>query len=326
MSDAMNYDADDLRIIENSGVFRSDANESLYFARQLESIRAKTYDVKRAKLGAVALFPVDTSTNAGAEYITYRQYDTVGIAKIIANYTDDLPRADVVGKEFTSPIRGIGNSFGYSVQEIRAASFAGTDLSTKKQAAARRAHDETINKLAWTGDTVTGLPGFLTNPNIPGYVIPATGTGSSKLWTTKTPDQIIADMNGIVNSVTVLTKGIHKANELWLPLAQYTYIGSTPRSSTTDTTILEFFRMNNPGVTVKPILEVASAANGGANVSTDTMIAADNSIENYQLNLPMMFMQHPPEKRGLEFVVDCESRFGGVTIEYPLAFAKADSI
>jgi hypothetical protein len=326
MNDNMNYDAQDLRIIENSGVFRADANESLYFARQLESIRAKSYDIKRAALGAVALMPVDTSTNAGAEYITYRQYDSVGAAKIIANYADDLPRADVVAKEFTSPIRGIGNSFGYSVQEIRAGAFAGADLTTKKQSAARRAHDETVNRLAWTGDAVSGLPGFLTNPNIPGYVIPAVGTGSSKLFSTKTADQIIADMNGIVNSVTIISKGIHKANELWMPLSQYTYIGSAPRSGTSDTTILEFFRMNNPGVTVKPILELASVANGGLNASTDTMIAADNSIDNYQLNLPMMFMQHPPEKRGLEFVVDCESRFAGVTVEYVLAFSRADSI
>lgn len=321
----MNYDAADLRIIENTG--RLDANESIYFARQLEQIRAKSYDVKRAALSAMALFPIDTSINPGAEYITYRQYDSVGVAKIIANYADDLPRADVFGKEFTSPIRGIGNSYGYSVQEIRAAQYTGTDLTTKKQGAARRAHDETINRLAWTGDTVSGLPGFLSNANIPGYVIPADGTGASKLFSTKTPDQILRDMNGIVNSVYTISKGVHRANELWMPLGQYTYISSTPRSSTSDTTILEYFLSNNPFVKeVKPILEVGSTANGGSNGATDTMIAADNSIDNYQLNLPLMFMQHSPEQEGLEFVIPCESRFAGITIEYPLAFAKADAI
>lgn len=320
----MIYDAQDLRAIENTG--RLDANESIYFARQLEQIRAKSYDVKRAALSAMTLFPIDTSINPGAQTITYRQYDSVGVAKIIANYADDLPRADVFGKEFTSPIRGIGNSYGYSVQEIRAAQFTGTDLSTKKQAAARRAHDETINKLAWTGDAISGLPGFLSNVNIPGYVIPAVGTGSSKLWSTKSGEQIVDDMNGIVNSVTTISKGIHNANELWLPLAQYTYIRSKKMATGTDTTIFKFFSDNNPGVTVKPILELASTANGGASGATDIMVAADNSMDNYQLNLPMMFMQHTPQQEGLEFVVPCESRFGGLTIEYPLAFAKADSI
>ncbi len=314
----MNYDAQDLRVIESTG--RLDANEGLFFARQLEYIRAKSYDVRRAPLAALSMMPVDTSTNPGAEFITYRQYDMVGMAKIIANYTDDLPRSDVFGKEFTSPVRGIGNSYGYSMQEIRAAQMAGVDLSTKKQAAARRAHDELINQYAWFGDTVSGLPGLLTNPNLPGYVIPATGTGSSKLWSTKTPDQIIADMNGVVNAVTTNSKGIHRATELWLPLNQYTYIGSVPRSGTSDTTIMEFFKMNNPGVEVKPILELAGI--GGL----DKMIALENSIDNYQLNIAMMFMQHAPQLRNLEFVVPCESRFAGVTVEYPLAFAVADSV
>lgn len=319
------YDAQDLRAIEAG--FILDANESIYFARQLEQIRAKTYDVKRPALNAVALMPVDTSINPGAESITYRQYDTVGIAKIIANYADDLPRADVVAKEFTSPVRGIGNSYGYSVQEIRAASYTGTPLDSKKSGATRRAHDETINKYAFSGDTVSGLPGFLSNANIPGYTIPADGTGSSKLFSTKTPDQILRDMNGIVNSVYVTTKGVHRPNELWMPLAQYTYINSTPRSSTSDTTILEYFLSNNPFIErVIPVLEVGSTANGGLNGANDTMIAMENNSDNWQLNLPMMFMQHAPEKRGLEFVVPCESRFAGVTVPYPMAFSKADSI
>lgn len=321
----MNYDAQDLRAIEGTG--RLDANESVFFARQLEFIRPKAYDVKRAKLSAMEIMPVDTSTNPGAEYITYRQYDSVGSAKVIANYADDLPRADVTAKEFTSPVRGIGDSYGYSVQEIRAAQFTGTDLNTKKQAAARRAHDELINKLAWAGDTVSGLPGFLSNANIPGYTIPADGTGSSKLFSTKTADQIIRDMNGVANAVFTTSKGVHKPTELWMPLAQYSYISSTPRSTTSDTTILAYFLANNPFVQrVIPVLELGSTANGGSNGATDTMIAAENSIDNYQLNLAMMFMQHSPQQRNLEFVIPCESRFAGVTVEYPLAFAKADSI
>lgn len=321
----MHYDAQDLRAIEGTG--RLDANESIFFARQLEYIRPKAYDVKRAKLSALEVMPIDTSTNPGAEYITYRQYDSVGSAKVIANYADDLPRADVTAKEFVSPVRGIGDSYGYSVQEIRAAQFTGTDLNTKRQAAARRAHDELINKLAWGGDPVSGLPGLLSNANIPGYTIPADGTGTSKLFSTKTADQILRDLNGIANAVFNTSKGVHRPNELWIPLAQYSLIASTPRSGTSDTTILEYFLANNPFITkVVPVLELASTANGGLNGATDTMIAVDNSIDNYQLNLAMMFMQHAPQQKNLEFVIPCESRFAGVTVEYPLSMCKADSI
>jgi hypothetical protein len=320
------FDANDLRAIEQGGLLRADAGETLFFARQLEYIKSKAYDTKRPALSAMALIPISTETPEGANTITYRQYDQVGAAKIIANYADDLPRADVNGKEFTSKVEGIGISYGYNVQEIRAAMMTGQNLDARKMTAAERGHMETVNKLAWTGDTVTGLPGFLTNPNIPLYVIPANGASNggtaSKLWIHKTPDQILADLNGAVNAMFSTTKGIHRASDVWLPQDQYTLISSTPRSDLSDTTILEYFMKNNPFVQrVVPVLELNEALDG-----LDTMVVLENNSDNFEMEIPMLFKQHVPQVRGLETVVSCESRFGGVIVRYPLAFAFAKGI
>lgn len=319
MTDKMNYDAKDLRAIESSG--RLDANESVFFARQLEFIKSQSYDVKRAKLNALEILPVSTATPEGATTITYRQYDSVGAAKIIANYANDLPRADVSGKEFTSPIRSIGISYGYNVQEIRSAQFSGTPLSEKKMRSAQRAHEELVNRLAWAGDTEHGLPGFMTNANIPVYIVFADGIGFSKLWTAKTADLIIRDVNGIINQVQTQSKGIHRANMVLMPLEQYALISSMPRSTTTDTTVLAFLQANNPGVMFRAVIEL-DAFNGGL----DRMVAGEFSIDNLQLELPMAFRQYSPQQTGLEFVIPAESRFGGVIVEYPLAFAIGDSV
>jgi hypothetical protein len=320
MNEQMNYDAQDLRAIEASG--RLDANEGVFFARQLEFIKSQSYDVKRPQLNALRLLPVSTATPEGATTITYRQYDTVGLAKIIANYANDLPRADVSGREFTSPIRGIGVSYGYNMQEIRSAQFAGVPLASRKMTAAMRAHEELINRLAWSGDTENGLPGFLTNANIPAYTVPADGTASSKLWTAKTADLIIRDVNGIINLVKTQSRGIHSANRVMMPLEQLAYIASVPRSSTSDTTILEFLQRVNPGVAFEGVLELDQAGAG----STDLLIAGEFTIDNMQLEIPMLFRQYSPQQKGLEFEIPCESRFGGVLIPYPLAFAAGTGI
>jgi hypothetical protein len=304
-------------------VTRCDANESIFFARQLEYIKSQTYDIKYPALSALSLFPIDTSAGPGAKTITYRQYDTVGMAKVIASYANDLPRADVVAKEFTSNVRGIGDSYGYDVQEIRYASMTGTPLESRKAAAARRAHDQKINVLAWAGDTEHGLPGFLTNANIPGYTVPADGTGSSKLWTAKTADLIIRDVNAIINQVLTQSKGVHAANEVWLPIAQYALISSMPRGTGTDQTVLSFLQANNPGVTFKRVVELDNAMSSG---TLDTMVAIENTAENLGLQVPMPFMQHSPQQKGLAFEVPCESRYGGVIVYYPLAMAIADSV
>lgn len=316
----MNYDAQDLRAIESTG--RLDANESIFFARQLEAIKAQTYDVKRVNLNALTLFPVDTSISEGADTITYRQYDSVGMAKVIANYANDLPRADVSGKEFTSKIRSIGIAYGYNTQEIRAAIFSGTPLNAKKAAATARAHAEKVNQLAFSGDTEHGLTGLLNNSNLPEVTLLADGTGSSKTFATKTALQIVRDVNSLINKVLTQSKGVHKVTEVWLPVEQYAYIATTQNSAASDATILSFLQSVHPSVTFQQVVELDAA---GAS-SADRMYALENSADNWQLTIPMMLRMHSPQQQGLEFVVPCESRFGGVQVEYPLAFAFADGI
>lgn len=320
MSNEMKYDEADFRAISNTG--RLDANESIFFARQLEYVKTKTFDIKKVNLSALTLMPVSTEIPEGATTHTYRQFDGVGMAKVIANYANDLPRADVTGKEFTSPIRSIGNAYGYNVQEIRSAMFANTNLTAKRATQAARAHQEKINQLAFAGDAEHGLPGFLTNGNIPEVTLLADGTGSSKTWATKTADKIVRDVNALVNKVLVQSKGVHRVTEVWMPIEQYALIATTQNSVASDTTILSFLQSVHPGVMFKQVVELDGA---GAS-SADRMYALENSMDNWQLEIPMMMRQYSPQQQGLEFVVPMESRFAGVIIEYPLAFAFADGI
>ena len=314
----MKYDANDLRAIESSGRF--DANESMFFARQLEAIKAQTYDVKRANLNALQLMPVSTDVPEGATTITYRQYDTVGMAKVIANYANDLPRADVTGKEFTSNIRSIGNAFGYNTQEIRSAIFAGVNLPARKAMAATRAHQEKINALAFTGDADHGLPGLISNTNVPEVTLAADGTGSSKTFASKTADKIVRDVNSLINKIISQSKGVHRATEVWMPVEQYALIATTQNSTASDTTILAFLQQVHPGVTFRQVVELDGAGAGG----TDRMYAIENSRDNWAIEIPMMMKMYSPQQKGLEFEVPVESRFGGVIIEYPLALVFCD--
>ena len=316
----MKYDANDLRAIEASGRF--DANESMFFARQLEAIKAQTYDVKRANLNALQLMPVSTDVPEGATTITYRQYDTVGMAKVIANYANDLPRADVTGKEFTSNIRSIGNAFGYNTQEIRSAIFAGVNLPARKAMAATRAHQEKINALAFTGDADHGLPGLISNANVPEVTLAADGTGSSKTFASKTADKIVRDVNSLINKIISQSKGVHRATEVWMPVEQYALIATTQNSTASDTTILAFLQQVHPGITFRQVVELDGAGAGG----TDRMYAIENSRDNWAIEIPMMMKMYSPQQKGLEFEVPVESRFGGVIIEYPLALVFADGV
>lgn len=302
-----------------------DANETAFFQRQLEHIKARTYDVKYAELRYAEFIPVSTEAGSGATTILYYTYDQVGVAKIIASYADDLPRADVFGKENRSPIRSLGDSYGYNVQEIRSAAMAGVPLTQRKANAARRAMEQAQNTIAWFGDSASGLLGLLNHPNITRASAPNDGTAGARTFASKTPDQIIRDLNNLANTIVSLTKGLEIPDTLLLPIAQYNYIASTPRSSTSDTTILEFFLGANPYI--KRVGWLNEAAGAGVTLAgTDVAVAYRRDPDALTLEIPQPFEQFPPQERNLEFVVPCHQRTGGVIVYYPLSISVLEGI
>ena len=300
-----------------------DADETFFFARELEYVKSKSYDIQFPEMKAFKLLPISTEAGEGATSITYAQFEEVGMAQIIESYADDLPRADIRGKEYTTPVKSIGAAYGYSVQEIRAAIYVGRSLTQRQSNAARRANDQKVNRLAWFGDSNYNILGLLNNPNIPATDVPADGTGSSTLWVNKTPDQILRDLNLITNQILDNTKGVEMPNTVILPVAQYTLIASTPRSSISDTTILEYFIQNNPFVTmvdwVPELKGVNIVVDDMLQTDQDIFIAYDRNPDKLTMEIPMPYTQYPPQERNLEFVVPCESRYGGIIIYYPLS-------
>lgn len=302
---------------------RMDADTAIFFSRQLEYIMPKVYEFEYPELMAFRVLPINTNFSPGAEFITATGYQSVGRARLINSYADDLPEAGLLGMQLTNPVVGIGTSYRYSYQEIRAARLANLNLPMRLAEAARRANDQMVNDLALLGSPATGLYGLVNNPNINATPVPNDGTGASTLWTTKTGDQIIRDMNLIVNTIVAQSNNVERPNTLLLPQAQYSLIASTPRSQFSDTTILQYFLLNNPYIReVIPVPQLAGAGEG----DVDIMIAYDRNPDKIFMAMPLMFVQHPPQERNLEFVIPCESRFGGTVVYYPLSVLIGEGI
>ena len=66
----------------NKNPMMMDAGESAFFGHQLEYVKAQTYDVKHKNLKATMLIPVSTEVPSGADTITFRRFDMVGVAKV----------------------------------------------------------------------------------------------------------------------------------------------------------------------------------------------------------------------------------------------------
>jgi hypothetical protein len=301
---------------------RLDSGESIFFARELEHVKTQTYDVRYAELKARSLLPVSGEAGPAAESITYYQYDSVGVARIIGSYAKDLPRADVRGKKFTSPVESLGDSYGYTLQDVRAAAKAGKPLEQRKANAARRAIEQQINTIALFGNADYNLPGFLTNPNVP-VSNASTKDAGGTAWANATPDEILADLHGLANGIVSLTKGVEQPTTLLLPLAQFTLISSKRVSTLDSTTILKAFLEASPFI--KEVDWVNELAGAGA-ASSDIAVAYRRHPDAVTLEIPQDFEQLPVQEVGLEYEVPCHARIGGTVIYYPLSVAILEGI
>lgn len=300
-----------------------DAAESVFAVRALEAVKAKAYDIKYPQFLARSLIPTASDVDPAAKVVTYRQYDQFGLAKIISGYSDDLPRADVSGKEYTSPVRPIATSYGYNIYEIRHARKEGIDLEQKKANAARRAFEERIESIAFTGDSTYGLLGLSNQTNATIFTVPNNEADDSSNWADKSADEILADLFGIGDYVISQTRGAEKPDTMLLPQAQYSLAARTLLTSTGTDTVLDFFIRTNKNIKT---VEVWDLLKGAGSASTDRMLVYPRNTDALELIIPQDFEQLDGQPRNLEVVVPCHGTCGGVLVYYPLAVAYGDGI
>jgi len=315
------YDESDVFTLSNSAIVRNNFREDadvIFLARQLDYVRANTYDRQLPATNADALVPDDTSVPEWAETVTQYAYDMVGMAKVISNYADDLPRADTRATQRSVTVKTLGDSYGYNINELRASRATGVGLDARKAAAARRAMDLKMMSIKLNGDAQFGLNGLFTHPNVPVLVLTNTGD-----WASLTGDQILANLNQWVVAYQNQAKGTHNPTHLELAPKAYNAAATkfiTASGGTVPITPLQWFRGNYPGITVENIWELTNAATAG---TKDLGLLYERNADNISHMFVMPFSQLPAEARNLEIVTDCVARSGGVNIYYPLALLSA---
>lgn len=294
--------------------FDSADDAAVFFARELDYVKAKTYDKVYPKLTALSLFPRTSEVDPGAEKMTYYTYEKVGVAKIISNYATDLPRADIKGSPTTVTIKGYGDSYGYSVQEMRASRYEGKNLDARKADSARFVMDSLNNQIAWIGDKSTGLMGVLSEENdIPIY------TPSGKFKDME-PDEILAEISNWYQYISQITADIETPDTLCLPPDVYLDL-STRRLPNTNITVKKFLLDNltelKEIVKAPELSSLATKTNPYAEQGLNVAFLFTNDAEKLSLENPLEFTQHPVQIKGLESVINCEARTAGMVIYYP---------
>ena len=289
--------------------FRLD-DAGLFLDRQLEYIRPQIFEVAYADIKYPTILPVTAEAGPGAQTFTYRIMDATGDFKLISDAADDLPRADVSQTEKSINIRSFGGSFGYTVQELRAAQMANISLEQRRASAVRRAYEEKVESVAMFGEGSVSLTGFFNNATVD--VI------SGNKWFS-TSGVTAAEMLEILNQgVTAIISGSNMKEQpdtILMPYEDYNIVSTTRNSDSSDVTVLEYFLRTNPFIrNVEPINQLAAA---NSSLAKNRMVVYKRDPQKVQLHIPQPLELFPPQQRGLEFIVPAHARVGGTAIYYP---------
>ena len=285
----------------------------IFLARELETILARAFEVEYADIKYSTVIPVSSEVGTGAESFTYRVFDKQGSMKVIGDKAQDLPRADVLRKEVTHPVRSLGASFAYTVQETRAAAMVpGMNLEQRRANAVRRAYEEKVQEIAYFGDAPSGMKGFFNNNQVD-KLVPDHWFDTADITT----DEMLQLLNEPATRIVQNSNMKEMPNTMLVPYNAYRIISTTPRSTTSDTTVMEFFLRTNPMITaIEPINELEASKSGGA-LSKDRVICYDRSPDKLQLHVPQPLEFLPPLRQSLEFSVAAHARIGGLALYYP---------
>ena len=298
---------------------RLDAGETAMLEQQLEFMRAAVMEVRYEDLYARRFLPVATDVDTGAEFFTYTQTDEVGEAKIIRNFADDAPTVEVNAEKIRHDIVSLGDSYNYSIQDMRRAAFSGVPLDARKAMAARKAFERGIDTLAAEGSAQDNIVGFLKS-SVVGITTPV-----GAVWAGLTADEILTDLNKLVSEMIIASKETYLPDTVLLPTAQHILVSQRRMSTSNgnDDTVLTAFRKANPSVArVESWNKLATAAVGGG--ARGVAFRADREV--CEVVIPQEFEVLPPQPKNYAFNVLAHGRTAGCAIYRPLGMRYIDTI
>lgn len=296
--------------LRRSGVDKADA-VGIWTVKQLTAQLKRVYERDYPTTSVVNLFPVSNEIPSHAKYFEYPELDAVGVAQIVADYSDDLPLVDALMTEKQGKVFRFGNAYLISIDEIKAGAALGSSLQTRKQNVAFEAHDNLLDKLVWKGSAPHGIKSVFEASN----VNQVTPTGA---WTS--PEVASNDITRLIDSIETATQGFHRANRILLPASMRRLM----QQLATNTTVSyqELYTKNNPGVELQylALLDDYDGAGGKA------ALAYEYDPMNMSIEIPEATNALPMQPKDLHFKVPVTSKTTGLVIYRPLTIAVMKGI
>ncbi|WWY65785.1 hypothetical protein Kpph1_5 [Klebsiella phage Kpph1] len=286
-----------------------DANKldahGIWTVNQLTQLLNRQYEQAYPQTGALELFPVTTELSPVTKNFEWLEFDGVTSAKIIADYTDDLPTVEAMASEKTGKVFRLGNAWFISIDEIKAGQALGSSLSDRKASLAREGHETLVNDLVFKGSAPHNIVSVFDQPNI--------NRLTSAGWTT--PEIAFSELQDLIETIEDVTLGRHHVTNIVIPPSKRRLL--TQKMPDVTESYLAWFKENYPNVTITAIAELEDIDGAG----TKGVLAYEKDPMNMSIEIPERFNMLPMQPKDLHFKVPCTSKCTGLIVYRPLTIA-----
>lgn len=245
----------------------------------------------------------------------------------LAPNSTTLPGVSINGERVVLPLRLLGQEVSYTSVELERSQLLGQPIDQQKFDGLNILYQMSTDEMVYVGDTAVGAEGLLNSSLVTSGSV-ATGAASSTLWATKTPDEILDDVNALVEAAWAASGFSVCPDKLLLPPVQYAYIASRKVSTAGNVSILTFLednsislRVNGRKLDIQPVKWLTGRGTGGAN----RMVTYTND-EN-RVRFPMVpIRRETPYYLGIKFNAPYIWAFGETEFVYPETVRYADGI
>lgn len=232
--------------------------------------------------------------------------------------TTTLSGVMINGERITTPLRLLGQEVSYNSVELERSQLLGQPIDKQKHDALNIMYQMFTDEMVYIGDTDVSAYGLVNSPQVTAAAV-ANGASASPLWASKTPDEIVKDINDMLNAAWTASGFTVCPDKLLVAPTKFAYLTGTKVSNSGDKSILTYIeenalslKVNGRKLDIQPLKWLTGRGSG----ATDRMVAYTN--DEARVRFPMVpIRRETPYYLGIKFNAPYIWAFGEIEFVYP---------
>lgn len=305
-----------------------------YFVNQLDNLDKRLYQPltsvswgRDIKLRAGITMSNESTSFIRSSFAAAGTLKTGGNMPWISAETTAIPGVSVNGERIVLPLRLLAREISYTSVELDRSNLTGQSIDTQKIDALNTLYQMNTDQMVYIGATEVGATGLLNSADVTVDNV-VDGISGSSLWSQKTPDEILADVNSLISASWAASAYAVCPGKLLLPPAQFSYLASQKVSSAGNMSILKFLeencislKVNGKALDIQPVKWLTAAGGGG----DDRMVVYTDAED--RVRFPMVPVRRETAYyQGIRYTAPYLWAFGELEIVYPECIRYGDGI